>query len=260
MQPFSTGGGGPRLEVQVQAAFAAPMLARGYRQLTSEYQNNAAAVNTSTTPKVQYGYSQPTGANYSRQATLTYPDARVVDYHYDTGIDTTISRLSSMSDSGDTIESYSYLGLSTTVRKTRPGSVLTLVKAYHASNGDAGDIYAGLDRFGRVVNQQWVTSDTPDGTSGDTLGTVTEQFQYAYDPDSNVLYRNNLVHSADSELYHANGAGESTSYDSLNRLTSFRRGTLSASGGTGTPLDTVTTASATDNWTLDALGKSQKGS
>jgi hypothetical protein len=114
------------------------------------------------------------------------------------------------------------------VRKTRPGSVLTLVKAYGASNGDAGDLYTGLDRFGRVVDQQWVTSDAPNGTSGDTLGTTTEQFQYGYDQDSNALYRNNLVNSAYSELYHANGAGESTAYDPLNRLTSFRRGTLSA--------------------------------
>jgi hypothetical protein len=35
--------------------------------------------------------------HYSRQTTLTYPGGRVVDYNYKSGIDTIISRLSSMS-------------------------------------------------------------------------------------------------------------------------------------------------------------------
>ena len=118
------------------------------------------------------------------------------------------------------------------------------------------DAYTDLDRFGRVVNQLWTTSDTTNGTSGDTLGTITDQFQYGYDQNSNVLYKNNVVHSAASELYHANGAGEVSAYDSLNRLTGFRRGTLSASGSNGTTLDTVTTASATNSGSLDALGNS----
>jgi hypothetical protein len=124
-----------------------------------------------------------------------------------------------MSDTGGNIESYSYLGLSTLLREIRPGSVLTYVKANGASNGDAGDIYTGLDRFGRVVDQLWSTSDTPGGTGGDTLGTTTDQFQYGYDQDSNVLYKNNMVHSAASELYHANSSSSgdnATACDPLN--------------------------------------------
>jgi RHS repeat-associated protein len=240
---------------QVQDAY------NDYGQLIAQYQAVAGAVDTSSTPAVQYGYSQPSGANYSRQTSMTYPDGRVVDYNYNTGIDTTISRLSSMSDSGGgNIESYSYLGLSTIVREIRPGSVLTLVKASGASNGDAGDMYTGLDRFGRVVNQLWVTADTvSSGTGGDTLGTTTDQFEYGYDQDSNVLYKDNMVHSADSELYHANSTtsgDDSTAYDPLNRLATFRRGTLSSSGNNGSSLDTVTTASGTNSWSLDALGNS----
>lgn len=39
------------------------------------------------------------------------------------------------------------------------------------SAGDAGDMYADLDRFARVVNQLWVTADTvSSGTGGDTMG------------------------------------------------------------------------------------------
>jgi RHS repeat-associated protein len=240
---------GTNVANQVQDAY------NGYGQLITQYQAVAGAVNTSSTPKVQYGYSA--GANYSRPSSLTYPNGRVVNYNYTptNGINDAISRLSSMSDSSGNIESYSYLGLSTIVRKIRPGSVLTYVMPSGGSVGDAGDMYTGLDRFGRVINQLWATSDTP-GSGGDTLGTITDQFQYGYDRNSNVLYKNNIVHSADSELYHANGVGESTAYDSLNRLTGFRRGTLSASGSNGTTLDTVTTASSTNSWSLDALGNS----
>ena len=34
-----------------------------------------------------------------------------------------------------------------------------------------------------------------------------------------MLYKNNLVSSSDSELYHANGVAENGSYDALNRPT-----------------------------------------
>src|SRR5207237_6530639 len=108
------------------------------------------------------------------------------------------------------------------------------------SNGDAGDQYTGLDRFGRVVNQRWLSS-----------GTVTDRFQYGYDRDGNALYKNNLVSSSFSELYHANGA--SNGYDGLNQLTNFARGTLSDANSDGIP-DTVASASATNSWSMDALG------
>jgi len=46
--------------------------------------------------------------------------------------------------------SYTYLGLSTVVIETypQPGVELTYVKLSGKSNGDAGDQYPGLDRFG----------------------------------------------------------------------------------------------------------------
>ena len=45
-----------------------------------------------------------------------------------------------------------------------------------------------------------------------------------------------------------------TAYDGLGRLTAFRRGVLSASSNNGGVLDTITTASTTNSWSLDALG------
>ena len=98
------------------------------------------------------------------------------------------------------------------------GIDLTYIKQSGESNGDAGDQYTGLDRFGRVVDQRWINTST---------STATDRFQYGYDQDSNVLYKNNLVNSSFSELYHANGS--SNGYDNLNQLGGFARGTLNGS-------------------------------
>ncbi len=144
----------------------------------------------------------------------------------------------------------SYLGLGTVVIESypQPRVELTYVKQSGESNGDAGDQYTGLDRFGRVVDQCWIVTST---------GAATNRFQYGCDQDSNVLYRNNLVNTSFGELYHANGSGNG--YDNLNRLTNFARGVLSASGST---LDTITSPSHSQSWSLDALGNCdrQKGS
>src|SRR5262249_9477384 len=154
-----------------------------------------------------------------------------------------ISRLSSLSDSGGTLEAYSYLGLAMVVKRahSQPGVDLTYIKQTGEGNGDAGDQYTGLDRFGRVVDQRRL----------DGSGTATDRFKYGYDRDGNRLYRDNLLNNNFDELYHANGA--SNGYDSLNQLTDFRRGPLSDANSDGVP-DTVTTAARSQGWTLDALG------
>src|SRR5262249_36579957 len=157
----------------------------------------------------------------------------------------TISRLSSLSDGGpQALEAYSYLGLGTVVVRSHPqqGVDLTYVKRTGESNGDAGDQYTGLDRFGRVVDQRWLVSGT---------GTATHRCRYGYDRDGSRLYRDNLVNSSFGELHHANGA--TAGYDLLNQLTDFRRGVLSDSNSDGVP-DTVATVSRSQSWALDAEG------
>jgi RHS repeat-associated protein len=205
----------------------------GLGQLTGEYQAHAGAVNTSTTPEVQYAYTDMAGgANNSRLTSMTYPNGRALNYNYNAGLDSSISRLSSLSDSSGTLESYTYLGLATVVKRAHPlsGIDLTYIKQTGEANGDAGDQYTGLDRFGRVVDQRWLAE------SG---GAVTDRFQYGYDRDGNVLYRANVVNAAFSELY---------GYDNLNQLTSFARGTLSNNN------TTISNPSASESWGLDALG------
>jgi hypothetical protein len=228
---------------QIQRAY------NNFGQLITEYQEHSGSVNTSTSAKVQYAYTETTSGavNNSRLTSLTYPNGRILRYEYSSGLDSDISRLSFLADDssgsvGTHLEEYSYLGLGSTIKRAhpQPGVDLTYIKQGVESNGDAGDQYTGLDRFGRVVDQRWIV------TSG---GSHTDRFQYAYDRDSNRLYKNNLVASSQSELYHANGS--SAGYDSLNRLTDFERGTLSASGSV---LDTVSSASHSIDWSLDALG------
>src|SRR6202022_300754 len=81
----------------------------GLGQLITEYQSHSGAVNTSTTPRVQYAYSEMAGgANHSRPVSMTYPNGRDLNYNYASGVDDRISRLTSISDSSATLEAYSY--------------------------------------------------------------------------------------------------------------------------------------------------------
>ncbi|MFO0929436.1 MAG: SdrD B-like domain-containing protein [Gemmataceae bacterium] len=206
----------------------------GLGQLTREYQAVDGAVDPATTPHVGYNYSEMAGgANHSRLTVMTYPDGKVLSYNYAAGLDDAISRLSSLSDSSGILESYDYLGLGTVVRRAhpQPGVDLTYIKQAGENDGDAGDQYTGLDAFDRVIDQRWIrTSD----------GTATDRFQYGYDRDSNRLYRENLVDATFSELY---------SYDGLNQLTAFARGTLNAARDA-----IVGTPTQTQEWDFDALG------
>jgi RHS repeat-associated protein len=205
----------------------------GLGQLTGQYQSHSGAVNTSTTPEVQYAYTEmSSGQNNSRLSSITYPSGYVVYYNYATGLDSNISRLTSISDAGGVLESYKYLGLTTVVERDHPqnGVNLTYI-SQTGSTGDAGDQYTGLDRFGRVVEQNWY--DTATSSS-------TDDFLYGYDADSNVLYQQNAVDAAFSQLF---------TYDGLNQLASFQQGTLNS-----TKTGLVGSATASQSYTPDALG------
>jgi RHS repeat-associated protein len=215
----------------------------GLDQLTAQWQEHSGTV-TGSSLEVQYAYVEmSSGANNSRLTSVTYPNGKVLTYNYASGVDSDISRLTSLSDSTGTLEGYAYLGLNTVVLRShsQPGVDLTYIKQTGEASGDAGDKYIGLDRFDRVVDQRWIKTST---------GVATDRFQYLYDRDGNRLYKNNLVNSAFSELYHTNGAN---GYDNLNQIQAFAQGTLSASVSGG-PLDTVATASASQSWSLDVMG------
>lgn len=76
----------------------------GLGQVTSEWQSHSGAV-TGSSPRVQYVYSEMTGGvNHSRQTSMTYASGYAVNYNYASGFDSNISRLSSLSDSSNTLE------------------------------------------------------------------------------------------------------------------------------------------------------------
>src|SRR5207244_11961790 len=139
-------------------------------------------------PAVRYAYSAMAGgANHSRLVSMTYPNgARVLNFNYTSGLDDRISRLTSISDSTATLESYKYLGLDTVVERDHPQNNVNLTYISQTGNtGDAGDKYIGLDRFGRVVDQNWLNTG---------MNTSTDHFKYGYDRDGNRLYRTNELY------------------------------------------------------------------
>ena len=148
---------------------------------------------------------------------MTYPNGRVVGYNYTSGLDSNISRLSSMTDSGTTLESYSYLGMGTVVKRAhaQPGVDQTFIGS---GTGAGGDKYVGLDSFGRIVDQNW-----------DKSGTSVDRNTYTYDRNSNRTAKTNTLNSALSEVY---------TYDGPNQLTATNRNS----------------GARTQSWDYDALG------
>ena len=179
--------------------------------------------------KVQYSYADGS-ATTIRMTGMTYPNGRFVSMSYgmSNDINDASSRIESMTDTGLTLASYQYLGSSGFVNATsaQPGINWTLYGSTNDPN--TGDIYSGLDRFGRVDNCLWQQG-----------ATTLAQIQYGYDRASNRTWRTDGVLTGYDELY---------TYDGLYRLTDQKRGTLN---GTQTA---ITSGTFEQQWGLDATG------
>ncbi len=185
---------------QVQCAY------NGLGQLTAEYQNHSGTVNTSTTPKTQYAYTEMSvggsAVNNSRLKSITYPNGRVVNYLYMNasdinGVSDIISRVTAIAtndtsrgtNDANVIASYDYLGLSTIVRKNYPTPGVRLDRF-----GGTSGTYAGLDQFNRVINQEWTGYSVSTGTN--TTNGDLFKIGHGYDRDSNRLYADNQTQPA----------------------------------------------------------------
>jgi hypothetical protein len=74
------------------------MTYNAFSQLIEEQQDHAGAVSGSS-PSVQYGYdSGASNSNEVRKNSLTYPNGRVINYLYGTGMDSTLNRVTSIQD------------------------------------------------------------------------------------------------------------------------------------------------------------------
>ena len=204
-----------------------------FAQLAVEQQSYAGVVKHST-PSVQYAYdSGASGSNEIRLNALTYPNLRVINLNFASGMDSYLNRVTSISDSSATLAAYTYLGLGMVVRITYPQPEVWL----DLWGGTSG-VFAGLDQFNRIIDQRWQNAIT--STPADI-----DRYQYGYDQNSNRQYKANVVGTP----IVTNGLDEYYTYDDINRLTDMQRGTLN---GTNTGISGTPTIEQT--WTLDPTG------
>ena len=226
-----------------------------FGQITADYQAHGGTVNTSTTPKVQYGYADGS-TNTIRPTTITYPDGRVITYDYGSSesIHDALSRVGSIDDddAGSTrLADYSYLGLgpaggalptldspftpgAVEVDYTEPDIRYTLVGTAGGNDPDTGDIYRGLDRFGRVKDCYW--HDYGGSTDVDRI-------KYGYDRNGNRIWHENTVAASYGKHF-----DELYDYDLIDRLKTMDRGDLNALK------DAVNNLQFAQDWALDATG------
>jgi hypothetical protein len=122
---------------------------------------------------VQYAYSgMASGANNSRLTSMTYPSGRVLNFSYNTGIDSSVSRLSSISDTSATLGSSAYLGVGMIVARNHPQPGVNLT---YSGTGpcDGGDQYVGLDCFGRERGSGSVVTERGERGESVVSGTVS---------------------------------------------------------------------------------------
>jgi hypothetical protein len=114
---------------------------------------------------------------------------------------------------GDILAEYDFNGLGRQVRRVHDeGSGAygndTKMDLWHGTTGT----YAGLDRFGRIVNMKF--------TNFNGSPTDFERRKYGYDRNSNRTYIEHSLYKADSQSF---------TLDNLNRLTEAKTGILNSS-------------------------------
>lgn len=186
-----------------------------FNNLAEDAQSHSGAV-TGGTPKAVYAYADGC-QNTARRTQMTYPGGAVLLYGYGTtgGIDDRLSRLASIAKQGelDAMAQYVWAGAGLPVRKTYPEPAVALT--YRALEGeplgDAGDVYTGYDRFGRIVDMRWRNT-----TNEEDL----DRIQYGYDRDSLRLWRQNLAAPPTA------GQDNAFGYDGLSQVVRDARGAL----------------------------------
>jgi RHS repeat-associated protein len=230
-----------------------------FNLLVREYQEHDGAKDAST-PSVQYAYDDTADGNGEltkgmRLKSTTYPDARKIHATYGTtgSIGDALNRLAAWNEDNGSgspgatvIASYHYLGLN------RPILVEYAVPDVRLDL-DAGTAhtYAGLDRFGRVVDHRWIGYASGSSSSSSSGGEIdVDRYKYGYDRAGNRTWRENVVAGALLSPVHLD---EFYAYDDVYRLVSMDRGNL-----TGTPPTGISsTPTVEEDWTLDSLGNWQ---
>jgi RHS repeat-associated protein len=213
----------------------------GFNRVATSYQEHYGAVNTSSSLNVQYTYdTTTTGSVYSNQLRLltdVHPNGRTIYYDYGPSpsstaaysATSTVREIWDGSPSGTGLAVYDYNGAG-----SRPAIATYPQPSFKLDHfeGTSGT-YAGLDRFGRIIDQYWA------GFSG--ISDV-DRIHYAYDYAGNRIYR-----QIDPAIYPTENMDQAYTYDTLHRLATSQVGMLSGTTISGTP-------ASQESWTLDGLG------
>jgi RHS repeat-associated protein len=205
-----------------------------FNQVTYEHQEHNGEADIGVSPKV--GYSWANGSsNTIRQTGFTYPNAGTFDIDYGSGLDSSLNRPLALKESSTTFASMRYLGLGVQVglkydaaSATQP----TYLTYENGGTGDAGDIYTGLDRFGRLVETLWKTGSTKQIES-----------QYGRNRVGGVVWKKDLKASTAQDHYYW--------YDRLQQVRQHQRGTLTPGSP---PYTGITSLQQTEVLTFDETG------
>lgn len=93
----------------------------GFGQLTTEYQSHSGAVNTSTSPKVQYAYANGS-SGYARRNSMASPDSTQISYGYGSAgaASDVLNRIEQITNGSTVLAGYSFLGANKPVITTYP--------------------------------------------------------------------------------------------------------------------------------------------
>jgi RHS repeat-associated protein len=212
-----------------------------FNKVASSYQEHYGAVSTSTSLNVQHTYdTTTTGSIYSNQLRLltdVHPNGRSIYYDYGGSSSTTaaysanstVREIWDGSPSGTALAVYDYNGAGSRLAIASYPQPSLKLDHFEGTSGT----YAGLDRFGRIVDQYWA------GFGGVS---DVDRIHYAYDYTGNRLYR-----QIDAAIYPTENMDQAYTFDGLHRLLTSQVGTLSGTTISGTPV-------SQESWTLDGLG------
>jgi RHS repeat-associated protein len=211
--------GGTAVANQIQSAY------NGFQQLVTQHQEHGGTVDTTFSPTVQYSFANGS-VNTTRPTGVTYPNGRAIAFGYASADDDALSRVTTIADSSEANGvAYTYLGLSVFIEANYPEPGV----AWNLATGSEATPYAGLDRFGRVVDCLWQGPSSP-----------IDDIQYGLDRLGNRLWRQNAVAPSDNDELYAN--------DPLQRLVTMSRGTLDEAHAS------IVDEVLGEAWTLDATG------
>ncbi len=237
--------------------------------------SGTSLVGTGNSRTVLHQYVSSTTANYLRPSSLTYPinvsgHSTVLNMGYggSGSIDQRISRVADITINSDTLPlvSYTRLGLGVPVTVEIPAVDLafdlttahesTLVgsttfpagsrRTNTSSSGYKG-AYPGLDRFGRLLDQGWITSSQFTTTTGGIVPSSNQVFRerFTYDVVGNRT-RRDQVRAAPI----GGPNNEDFTLDGLDRLTEHLLGTRSGTAD----ISSSAMALGSRKWDLDAVG------